>query len=272
MPRIRLAFPLLLFAVSSFAQNEPAANINESSTVITTASQLRRIEPPSPTASVAELEQKADILRVEKYYADAIDYYEAALQKASDRAVLYDKKGIAHLLMLHLGEAKRDFERSMRANSKYPEAMNNLAVIYYYERNYGKAAKFYRRAIAIAPQNASFHSNLGTAYFEKKDYTRASQEYATALSLDPEIFERRSQSGVSAHMASPEDRARYSYVLAKMFATRGDAERCLLYLKKAMEEGFKVAESFQKDHEFAGFRKDPRFMSLLQHGPLPLPE
>src|SRR5258708_21362544 len=115
MPRIRLAFTLLVFPVSSFAQNDPAANINESSTVITTASQLRRIEPPSQTASVAELEQKADILRVEKYYADAIDYYEAALQKASDRAVLYDKKGIAHLLMLHLGEAKKDFERSMRA-------------------------------------------------------------------------------------------------------------------------------------------------------------
>jgi tetratricopeptide (TPR) repeat protein len=271
MPRVWLAFSLFLFAVSSFAQNEPAPTITDNSTVITTASQLRRIEPPSPTASVAELEQKADILRVEKYYADAVDYYDAALQKATDRAVLYDKKGIARLLMLHLNEAKKDFEHSMKANPKYPEAMNNLAVIYYYQRSYGKAAKYYRRAIAIAPQNASFHSNLGTTLFEKKDYAKASQEYATALSLDPEIFERHSQSGVTAHMSSPEDRARYSYVLARMFATRGDAERCLLYLKKAMEEGFKVAEAFQKDHEFAGYRKDPRFMSLLQHGPLPLP-
>ena len=95
MPRIRLAFPLFLFAVSSFAQNEPAANINESSTVITTASQLRRIEPPSPTASVVELEQKADILRVEKYYADAVDYYDAALQK---RQAMMGKSGPSALI------------------------------------------------------------------------------------------------------------------------------------------------------------------------------
>jgi hypothetical protein len=57
-----------------------------------------------------------------------------------------------------------------------------------------------------------------------------------------------------------------------MFAVRGDADRCLIYLKKAMEEGFKVADNFGKDKEFAGFRKDPRFLALISHAPTPLPE
>ena len=272
MSRARFAFTFALAAVcSAFGQaNNPATD--SSSVTMTTPVQLRRIEPPSPTATVEQLEQRGDILRAEKYYADAIDYYEAAIRKSSSAAQLYNKEGIAQLQMLHFNEAKRMFEHAIKGNAKYPEATNNLGVVHYNTRNYGKAIKLYRKAIVLNPESASFHSNLGTAYFATHKYDKASEEYATALSLDPEIFERHSQIGVSMQMSSPEDRARYSYVVAKMFAGRGDAEHCLLYLKKAMEEGFKVAENFQKDHEFVSFRKDPRFVALLNHGPMPLPE
>jgi tetratricopeptide (TPR) repeat protein len=239
---------------------------------MTTPTQLRRIEPPSPTATEQQLEMRGDILRAEKYYADAVDYYEAAIHKSSSPAQLYNKEGIAELQMLHFNEAKKLFERAIKSNAKLPEATNNLGVVYYNMRNYHKAIRYYNRAIVLNPDSASFHSNLGTAYFTEKKYDKAGKEYAMALSLDPEIFERHSQTGVSLHMSSVEDRARYSYVLAKMFAARGDADRCLLYLKKAMEEGFKVADNFQKDREFAGYRKDPRFVALLTHGPTPLPE
>jgi tetratricopeptide (TPR) repeat protein len=270
MSRFRFALSFALVAVCSFAQTEIPL-VNDSSTTMTTPSQLRRIEAPSPNASAAELEQRGDMLRAEKYYADAIDYYEAAIHKTSSRAQLYNKEGIAQLQMMHFTEARHLFEHAIKATAHYPEATNNLGVVFYNMRSYGRAVKFYHRAIAINPNSASFHSNLGTAYFAKHDYGKATQEYATALSLDPEIFERHSQTGITAHMSSPEDRARYSYVIAKMFATRGDAERCLLYLKKAMEEGFKVAEGFEKDREFAGFRKDPRFLTLLNHPLAALP-
>ena len=270
MSRSWFALLFVLTAVCSFAQTEIPL-INDGSTTMTTPTQLRRIEPPSPAATAAELEQRGDILRAEKYYADAIDYYEAAIHKTSSRAQLYNKEGIAQLQMMHFNEAKHFFEHAIKSNAQYPEATNNLGVVYYNMRSYGRAIKYYRRAIGFNDDSASFHSNLGTAYFARHDYDKATQEYATALSLDPEIFERHSQSGITAHMSSPEDRARYSYVIAKMFATRGDADRCLLYLKKAMEEGFKVAEGFQKDREFAGFRKDPRFLALLTHPPAGLP-
>lgn len=270
MSRSWFAFSFALAAACSFAQNA-IPPLADSSTTMTTPAQLRRIEPPSPTATVPELEQRGDILRAEKYYADAIDYYEAAIHRSPAPAQLYNKAGIAQLLMMHFSEAKHMFDRAMKADARYPEATNNLGVVYYNQRSYRKAIKYYHKAIAMNSDSASFHSNLGTAYFAKHKYDEASREYATALSIDPEIFERHSQAGITAHMSSPEDRARYSYVIARMFAARGDADRCLLYLKKAMEEGFKVADGFQKDHEFVGFRKDPRFLSLLNHGPIPLP-
>lgn len=277
MPRLQsalqeFAIPVLLFTAASFAQtNSTPPPINDGSTVMTTPSQLRRIEPPSATATAQQLEQTADILRAEKFYGDAVDYYQAALRKSSSPAVLYNKEGIAELLFVHLREAKHDFEHAIKSNPHYPEATNNLGVLYYNLHNYGKAIKYYRKAIELNATSASFHSNLGTAYFSRKEYELASHEYAAALSLDPEIFERHSHTGISAQVSSLEDRARYSYIIARMFAARGDADHCLLYLKKAMEEGYKVAVSFQKDPEFSGFRKDPRFVALLQHGPEPLP-
>lgn len=272
MSRSWFAFLFLLYSVASFSQADNQVPSDNPSITMTTPTQLRRIDPPSPTATVEQLEDRGDVLRTEKYYADAIDYYEAAIHKTHTPAQLYNKEGIAELQMLHWNEAKHLFERAIKTNQRYPEATNNLGVVYYNTRSYRRAIRNYDRAIKLNPDSASFHSNLGTAYFAVHKYEKATQEYATALSLDPDIFERHSQAGVQLHMASPEDRARYEYVLAKMFALRGDADRCLMYLKKAMEEGFKVADSFQKDREFAGFRKDPRFVALLAHAPTPLPE
>ena len=45
--------------------------------------------------------------------------------------------------------------------------------------------------------------------------------------------------GVMAQTSSPEDRAAFSFMVAKMYAQAGDFERSLEYLRKAMEEGYK---------------------------------
>ncbi|HVH86892.1 MAG TPA: hypothetical protein VM912_09215, partial [Terriglobales bacterium] len=87
MSRSWFAFSFALATACSFAQTEiPKAN--DTSITMTTPTQLRRIEPPSPQASVPDLEQRGDILRAEKYYADAIDYYEAAIAKSASPAQL----------------------------------------------------------------------------------------------------------------------------------------------------------------------------------------
>ena len=125
----------------SFAQN-PIPSLNDNSTTMTTPAQLRRIEPPSSTASATELEENGDILRAEKFYADAIDYYDAAIHKSASPAQLYNKEGIAQLQMLHFSEAKHLFEHAMKSNARYPEATNNLGVVYYNQRSYGKAIRY----------------------------------------------------------------------------------------------------------------------------------
>jgi tetratricopeptide (TPR) repeat protein len=169
-------------------------------------------------------------------------------------------------------EAGKQFERAIKANRKFPEAYNNLGVIQYERHKYGPAIKQYKKALAFEPDSASFYSNLGAAYFARKEFEHATQAYAKAVELDPEIFERTSHTGISAQMASPEDRAHYDFVLAKLYAKMGDHDHSLEFLRKSLEEGYKDVKDVYTDPEFASLRKDTRFAELMKMQPVAIPE
>jgi len=92
------------------------------------------------------------------------------------------------------------------------------------------------------------------------------------MELDPDILERTSHNGVSAQLPSPEDRARYDYIIAKLWAKHGDRDRSLQYLRRALEEGYKGIDEVYKDPEFAELRTDTRFTELMAARPPAIPE
>ena len=194
---------------------------------------FRRAEPPAASASAEELEGRGDQLRAEKNYLDAVDYYQAAVARAGGTAALMNKIGICNLMLQRYKEARKEFNRAVKKDPNHSDAYNNMGVVYYQQKDYGKAIKNYEKACSLNSW-ASYYSNLGAAYFAKKQFEKAAYDYSKALELDPDIFERVSRAGVQAQLPSPEDRARYDYVLAKLYARMGVADRSLHYLKKAM--------------------------------------
>ncbi len=224
---------------------------------------MHRVEPPAPGAAPDELEKRGDELRVEKNFLDAVDFYAAALKSDKSSASLLNKIGICHLMTQRYKEAKKSFERAIKADRQYADAYNNLGVIYYQAKSYGGAIHQYEKAIAIRSDAASYYSNLGAAYFGKRQFEKAVLNYSKAVQLDPDVFERSSHAGVMAQLPSPEDRAHYDYVLAKLYARSGVPERSLHYLKRAMEEGYKDINNVYRDDEFSSLRKDPRFGELM---------
>lgn len=267
---IRIRFASLLFVCAVLVLPLPAQNTEQ---VQVNPPPLHRAEPPTPGASAEELDRRGDELRVEKNYLDAIDYYTAAVKKTpGSNSSLLNKMGISQLMLQRYKEAKKSFDRALKADSRHADAYNNLGVVYYQEHNYGKAIKLYQKAISINPDSSSYYSNLGAAYFNKKNFEKATINYAKALELDPDVFERTSHAGVQAQLPSPEDRARYDYVLAKLYARSGVVERSLHYLKKALEDGYKDIGNVYKDNEFAELRKDPRFTELMTAKTVALPE
>ncbi len=225
---------------------------------------LHRAEPPAPGATAKELEKRGDELQSAKYYLDAIDYYQAALKKDPRNPVLTNKVGMQQLMLHRWREARKSFEQAIRLDKSYANAYANLAVVYYEETSYTKSIRNYDKAIELEGDEAVFYNNRGAALFAKRQYQKAAADYGKALQLDPDIFDRASRGqGVQAKLPSPEDIARYDYVLAKLFAKNGSSDRSLHYLKKAMEEGYKDIKNVYKDQEFSELRKDPRFTELM---------
>ena len=230
--------------------------------VATTPDALRRVPPPDPALSASQLEIRADELRGQKLFADAVDYLKAAIKK-EPTAQRYNKMGIAELQMRHDDDAKKLFEKALKLDPTYAEARNNLGVSFFNKKNYKKAAQNYEKAIKLKPDSASFFSNLGTAYFSRKQFEKALSAYNQALELDPDVFDRTSRVGVSILQRTREDRAQYLYVIAKSFAIRGDTDRCLIYLRKAIEDGYPVQAKITQDREFASVINDKRVKDLL---------
>jgi hypothetical protein len=67
---------------------------------------------------------------------------------------------------------------------------------------------------------------------------------------------------VTAQITSTEDRARYDYMMAKIYARLGNTEECLRCLKKAKEGGYRNLANVYKDEEFTNLRQDQRLAEI----------
>ncbi len=215
---------------------------------------------PETTAKSLTPEVRADIYMARKMYREAIETYQQAPQ---DSAVIANKIGIGYHQLLDFDSAKKQYERAIKLNPKYAEAINNLGTIYYAHKSYRRAVTQYRKALELVPDSASFLSNLGTAYFARKNYAEAFATYERALMLDPDVFEHRGTAGVLLLERSVDERAKYHYYLAKTYAKAGQTDRALQYIRKSIEEGFKEREKFQKEPEFASLRENEEFKQLM---------
>lgn len=260
---------------------------------VTGATQTAPPKPESPASQTAASqpapepltpEKRADIYMARKMYREAIDTYrqveqeltaqlparkprkdDGSYQRLANRlAVILNKIGIAYHQLMELDTARRYYERAVKLNPSYAEAINNIGTVYYAQKSYRRAISQYRKALKFSPNSASIYSNLGTAYFARKNYEEASKAYAKALELDPDVFEHRSSYGVLLQERNVEERARFHYYLAKVYAQAGMNERALLYIRKALEEGFKDRRKFLEEPEFAGLQELPEFQELMK--------
>jgi tetratricopeptide (TPR) repeat protein len=217
-------------------------------------------DQPGAETTPLTLERRGDIYMARKMFREAIDVYKQAPQNS---AVIWNKVGIAYHQLMQFDVARKRYERAIKLNPKYSEAVNNLGTIYYAKKSYRRAISQYQKALKLAPDSASIYSNLGTALFARKQYDEAFVAYRKALELDPEVFEHRSSYGVLLRETNVEERAKFHYYLAKTYALAGANDRALQYIRKALEEGFKDRKKFLEEPEFAALRELPEFKEIM---------
>lgn len=221
---------------------------------------------PNPaTASAATLEMQGDILRVRRFPADAIDFYNYALARGGATERLLNKLGLAELEMHNNELGLAYFARAVKVNKKDPQAWNNLGATEYVTGNKRKAISSYKKAIKLNPHLAVSHANISSLYFEQKNYPAARREIATALGLDPTIFERRDgEGGIAAQVLSQADRARFAFEMARMYAEAGLQDSMLHSLAVASESGMDIQPEMRKDPTLVKFADDPRVVTLVE--------
>jgi len=228
---------------------------------------LKAADQTSPAASPAKQlppEELADIFMARKRYREALEEYQHCDLHS---AVILNKIGIAYHQLMDLPNAKKYYTLSMKANSHYSEAVNNLGTIYYSQRSYRRAIHLYKKAIHISPSSATVYSNLGSAYFSIHHEKEAMDAYTRALQIDPGVFEHTSVTGVMLQDQSVQDKARFHYDMARLFAQKGMNDQAIQYIRKSLEEGFKDRKKIQEDPVFAALKDNPEFVELMKKEP-----
>jgi tetratricopeptide (TPR) repeat protein len=219
-----------------------------------------RSQTPSGALPTLTNEQRGDLYMARKMYREAIDTYRLGAQNS---AIMWDKIGIAYHQLGDMNDARKSYERAIKIDKQYADAINNVGTIFYAEKKYRSAISRYQRALKYAPDSASIWSNLGTAYYARGKFEEMTQAYSKALQLDPEVFEKHGSVGTRMQDRGVADKARYHYEMARMYALSGKNDLAIQYLRKALEEGFKEKEKLQQAKEFATLRETQEFKELM---------
>jgi tetratricopeptide (TPR) repeat protein len=213
-------------------------------------------------------EQMGDLYMVRKEYREAAELYKRLAEQNPRSAVYLNKLGIALHQQAALTQALKYYERASKLDPTYADAQNNIGTIWYQRKKYGKAIRAYQRAIKIREDMAVLYSNLAYAYFEDRKYDQAMAAFRQTLVIDPQFFEHNgSRTGSVLQDRSVNDRGRFYYMLAKSYAEAGNVERCLIYLRKAKDEGYKELTAAKSDPAFAAVLKSPAIQEVFAPKP-----
>src|SRR6266852_5288380 len=273
MSKIQVAFPVsvLLLTLSIPCAGQSLVEGPEKPV----APRVAQSQPQTPVdSSVIVLkpelteEQLADLYMARKDYREAAQVYKRLTDQNPQNPVYLNKLGIALHQQAALGQALKYYERASKADPSYADAQNNIGTIWYQRKKYGKAIKAYQKAIAIRSDMPVLYSNLGYAYFGDKKYEQAISFFRQALTMDPHLFDHgNSRNGSVLQDRTVGDRGRFYFLLAKSFAESGNVERCLIYLRKAKDDGYKDLAAVKTDPSFAAVVKDPAIQEVLAPKP-----
>jgi len=269
---VSVSILLLAFAIPSNSQTteQPARQaFTSSDSKMQAPGQVSTTNAPPPVTRELTDEEMGDLFMARKQYREATETYKRLTDHDPHNAVYLNKLGISLHQQEALGLALKYYERSLKADPKYADAENNIGTVWYQRKKYGKAIRAYVKAIKINDDMPVLYSNLGYAYFADKKYEDSIAAFRIALTKDPRFFDHgSSRSGSLLQDRSVSDRGRFYFLLAKSFAESGNIERCILYLRKAKDEGYaSFATDVKKDKAFTVALKDPAVQELIAPKP-----
>ena len=117
-------------------------------------------------------------------FAEAIVYFDNALQEDAMNQETYILKGIAKANLELLDEAKECFSRALMINKENSEAYMHMGNIFFMQDEFVEGLKNYNMAISLGYENADLHYHLGIIYEERNEMEMAIRNFNKAIRID----------------------------------------------------------------------------------------
>lgn len=170
-------------------------------------------------------------------YKKAREYFDLALKKKKDLADVNNYMGLVEHQEGSFSDAINHFERALKTNPRYTEALLNLSILYNDMGDYDKAKKLVARSrkeskktkTAMDPfirsKLANKHAEVGDWYKGIGCYSEAVDEYEKALSLEDKYVDIRTKKAICLREA-------------------GDSKEALKELRKALKDNPKFLDAY----------------------------
>ncbi len=172
--------------------------------------------------------------------------------------------GVTYLITNKIADAKSAFERALKANSNSPIVMNNMGAVVAKSGDRRAAMDYYNKAGGAGPE-VSY--NKAIVYVRDGRYGDAVSGFGSFKGFNLALAQllNGSADAVAATIdASNEKDMALSYYLKAIAASRkGDAKGGLVALKTAIEKDGSLKAMAKDDCEFAGWRANDEFKSLV---------
>lgn len=192
----------------------------------------------------------AETLYEQKFYSQAIEFFEGAIELNSNESELFHKLGLCYYSSgkkesavnaysyavklkpndyksyYHLGiicaengmidNAIIQYSAAIEAKPDFAQALLNLGVCFDRKNDSDNSLKCYQKAANLNLAHPMLFYNLGNSYFKKENYNKAINSYKKAIELNPNYAEAYNSIGTALHK-------------------EGKLEQAAEYYKKALE-------------------------------------
>lgn len=189
-----------------------------------------------------------------RYYNQAIDLYNEAIDDAPGFTLLYSMLGDVYKAIGKYEEAINEYRMAIWFDTLCISAYKSLCVTYEEQGDYDNAINTYRKLIEIRPTDPVLYSNLANILYLKGDIKNAVANYQNAITLNPNrdwtsviaqtlgyVFQESKQdfdaaisAYQSAYLLTPNDIDIY-ISLGSAFYDKGDYSNALSIYRAALE-------------------------------------
>lgn len=117
-------------------------------------------------------------------FPEAIIYLSKSLELNSERAEVYNKRGLACYYLNKYTQAIQDYDRAISIDPNLSVAYNNRGAAYLKLGSRERALKDFDKAIKLDKTRVSAYNNRGKAYYALGQYKRALVDFNKVISLD----------------------------------------------------------------------------------------